>query len=93
MEPYPLGGVEKLDEWLESEPSERCRRLVLDWIAELLADPDPTKLQVTPVPTTGLPVYTVVVPRTDTAVSFCIIKSPPYLYREVAIVRIETLDF
>lgn len=36
---YQLSGKDKLYEWLEQETDAECRQLMLEWLADLCADP------------------------------------------------------
>ena len=74
---YRLKNRTVLDAWADKEPDEAIRLRVARWLFRL-AD-DPTTIETTPVPVVGgLPLNTTVVPGTKIAVTFVLIKSPPY---------------
>jgi len=81
---YRLKGLEVLDEWLTVAP-DGAREPVFSWLFQLIEGPE--AVPSTPVPLgTGLPVYTAIVPATDTAVSWVLVKSPPYPAGSAAVI-------
>jgi hypothetical protein len=87
---YRLRREDILDAWLAGDPPDQAE--VLAWLFKLIEDPD--SIEVTTVPITmGLPAYTAIVPGTLTAVTFSIVRSPPYLEHVAGIYlrRIESL--
>lgn len=74
---YQVAGIDKLDDWMDAHDEDDQRRLpLLDWLARIAEDPDAVDAEI--VYGTGLPTRTTLVPGTQTAVTFVVVKSPPY---------------
>ena len=73
---YRLKREDILDQWLDTQPPVAVRTRVLNWLFELLEDP--LSRAGTPVPNTGLPISTALVPGTGVSVEFTLVKSPPF---------------
>ena len=61
--PYRPSGGGKLDEWLRSEPAAALRLQVVQWLMDLMQNPDAVVPAATPVPGQRLPVVTTFVPE------------------------------
>jgi hypothetical protein len=75
---YRIDGLETFDAWLESEPSEPIRAAVTDWLFRLVEDPHDVDATPVPIGLMGLPVWTAIVPDTNVAVTWSVMKHPPY---------------
>lgn len=90
---YKIRQLDQLDRWLGTNPPVEVRTRVTTWLFELAEDPH--SVEATPVPlAAGLPLWTAIVPGTHVAVTWTLIKSPPYPEDQAAIVlrRIDSID-
>lgn len=91
--PYKIRQLEQLDRWLETNPPVEVRTRVTTWLFELAKNPE--GVDATPVPlAAGLPLWTAIVPGTDVAVTWVLIKSPPYPEDQASIMlrKIDSID-
>ena len=90
-EPYLLDVRGAIDTWLSEEnPSPELKRAIGDFLKDLIQRP--TQLgAVMSQPIMGLPLYSTIIPNTDTQVAWVVVKSPPYSqdHRHVRVDRIK----
>jgi hypothetical protein len=74
---WQLRDLKVLDDWLATNPPTDIRTRVLAWLFELAEDPYAVDPMTVPV-LMGLPLFTAIVPGTPIAVTYAVVKSPPY---------------
>ncbi len=77
-EPYPLRGDHLIDEWRNTHhPASPEYQRVVFFVRRLMTDPDTVPCLTRPA-LLGLPEHTMIVPDTDTQVTWIVLRSPPY---------------